>query len=131
MVQAELRVLQWHTYLNKATPPNGATPWPKNIQTITPSIFGTDTAPETDTASPRAGPFCKDIGRHVFRKIVHQEPGLVAHTCHPRSQETEAEDILSFESHSDSQLVSVSPSQKTKKDKEKKMEGRKKGASIP
>ena len=24
-----------HTYSNKATPPNGATPWPKNIQTIT------------------------------------------------------------------------------------------------
>ena len=25
-----------HTYSNKATPPNGATPWSKNIQTITP-----------------------------------------------------------------------------------------------
>ena len=24
-----------HTYSNKATPPNGATPWSKNIQTIT------------------------------------------------------------------------------------------------
>jgi hypothetical protein len=24
-----------HTYFNKATPPNGATPWSKNIQTIT------------------------------------------------------------------------------------------------
>jgi hypothetical protein len=24
-----------HTYYNKATPPNGATPWSKNIQTIT------------------------------------------------------------------------------------------------
>jgi hypothetical protein len=24
-----------HTYFNKATPPNGATPWCKNIQTIT------------------------------------------------------------------------------------------------
>jgi hypothetical protein len=24
-----------HTYSNKGTPPNGATPWPKNIQTIT------------------------------------------------------------------------------------------------
>jgi hypothetical protein len=24
-----------HTYSNKATPPNGVTPWPKNIQTIT------------------------------------------------------------------------------------------------
>jgi hypothetical protein len=24
-----------HTYSNKATPPNDATPWPKNIQTIT------------------------------------------------------------------------------------------------
>jgi hypothetical protein len=23
-----------HTYSNKATPPNGATPWSKNIQTI-------------------------------------------------------------------------------------------------
>ena len=26
---------QGHTYANKATPPNGVTPWPKNIQTIT------------------------------------------------------------------------------------------------
>jgi hypothetical protein len=24
-----------HTYYSKATPPNAATPWPKNIQTIT------------------------------------------------------------------------------------------------
>lgn len=62
---------------------------------------------------------------------MHQEPSLVAHTCHPSSLETEAEDILSFESHSDSRLVLASPSQKTKKgDKEKKMEGRKEGASI-
>jgi hypothetical protein len=25
-----------HTYSNKVTPPNGAIPWSKNIQTITP-----------------------------------------------------------------------------------------------
>ena len=27
-----------HTYSNRATPPNGATPWPKNIQTITDAL---------------------------------------------------------------------------------------------
>ena len=26
-----------HTYSNKATPPDGATPWSKNIQSITPT----------------------------------------------------------------------------------------------
>ena len=28
---------QWHTYSNKATPPNSATPWAKHIETI--SVF--------------------------------------------------------------------------------------------
>jgi hypothetical protein len=31
---------QWHTYSNKATPPNSATPWAKHIQTITVTTSG-------------------------------------------------------------------------------------------